>query len=449
MDELLAISPIDGRYRKDVAELENYFSEFAFIEYKLKVEIEYFIALVEFVKRKLAENEEKILREIVSNFSIEDAKKIKEIEGRIKHDTKAIEYFLKEKINVTSLKDQKEMFHFGLTSYDIVDNAYSLMLRDALIDAILPVLKKLSDKLQMLMKDNKDIVMLARTHGQPASPTTVGKEFANFLVRVDERVKRLESFKFPGKLSGSVGNYNALTAAYPNKDWIKFSENFISNFGLMPKIITTQIMPKDDIVDFLNLIATLNNILLDLDKDMWLYISYDYFRQKTKEEEVGSSTMPHKVNPIDFENSEGNLEVANSLLHGIVNKIQISRLQRDLSDSTMTRNYGVVMAHSLLAYKNTIKGLEKIEPNVFKITQDLLENPEVISEGVQTVLRREGYEMPYEKLKELTRGKKVTIQEIQEFIKNLDISENLKQELLRLTPENYIGLAKELINLEK
>ncbi len=446
---LKEISPIDGRYKDLVAELEEYFSEFALIKYRVKVEIEYFIALVEFLKiRSLTEGEKKPLRRIHEKFSLADAEEVRKTEKITNHDIKAVEYFIKNRIEKTSLKDLKEMVHFGLSSDDINNLAYSLMIKDCVSKVYLSNLEKVSEKVVELADKYKDVSMIARTHGQPASPTTIGKEFINFGSRLEERINKIKKAELPGKLNGPVGNYNALHLSYPEKDWINFSKNFVSSFGLTPKILTTQIVPHDDISDLFNLMITTNNIILDLDRDMWRYISDDYFAQKIVEGETGSSTMPHKVNPIDFENSEGNLEFANAILSMLANKLQISRLQRDLSDSTVKRNYGVAFAHSILAYKNTLKGLNKISPNFQKIKQDLENNPEIISEGIQTILRREGYEMPYEKLKELTRGKKVTMEDIHKFIKGLNVPEKIKQELLKITPENYIGLAKKLVEDE-
>lgn len=448
MSSLYSISPLTGKYKADVKELEEYFSEFAFIKYKLLVEIEYFIALLQFLgKSKVSANPKGKLRKLYQNFSLRQAKRVKKIEEEINHDTKAVEYFLKERLEKTSFKKYKEFVHFGLTSNDIIDNAYSLMLHDATTSILLPHLTHLQQQLAVLAKAHKKLPMLARTHGQPASPTTLGKEFANFATRMQERTKLLHSAQFPGKISGAVGNFNAHRAAYPDRDWVNFAKSFITRLGLKPKLLTTQVMPKEEIADFLHSIEVLNNIILDLDRDIWLYISFGYFKQRTKRQEVGSSTMPHKVNPIDFENSEGNILIANALLETIAGKIQVSRLQRDLSDSTVLRNYGVALGHSLLAYKSTSRGLEKLQPNRKAISRDLEENPQVIAEAIQTILRREGYREPYEKLKGLTRGQEIATQTLAKFINGLDVADKVKKELLSLKPQTYIGLAKELVDL--
>jgi adenylosuccinate lyase len=445
---LREISPIDGRYKESIAELEDYFSEFALIKFRVRVEIEYLIALLEFLKiRELKSEEKDLLRKIHDEFSLKDAEEVKKIEKVTNHDIKAVEYFVKDRIEKTSLNDIKEIFHFGLTSDDVNNLACSLMLKECLSNIYLPTVEKVLEKIVELADKYKEIPMLSRTHGQPASPTTVGKELINFGMRLKERINKLRIAKLPGKLNSAVGNYNSLQVAYPQKDWIEFSNKFVSNFGLVPKILTTQIVPHEDISDLFNLMITINNIILNLDKDIWRYISDNYFSQKTIETEVGSSIMPHKVNPIDFENSEGNLEFANAILSLLSNRLEISRLQRDLSDSTVKRNYGVGFAHSILGYKSTLKGLNKISPNMEKIKQDLENNPEIISEAVQTILRRDGYEMPYEKLKDLMRGKKVTMKEIHEFISSLNVSKKVKKELLSLIPENYIGLAIKLTEI--
>lgn len=447
-EELKAVSPIDGRYKKHVAELENYFSEFAVIRNRIRIEIEYLIALSERkAVRAFTKTEKEFLRRVYRGFDLTDAKRVKEIERETKHDVKAVEYFIKSKLHNSSLNDVLEMVHFGLTSDDVNNLAHAIVLRDAVKEVYLPALIGLVKKIVEMAEQYKKIPMLARTHGQPASPTTVGKEFINFACRLKDRLENFKDLKFPGKLNCATGNYSALFTAYPKTDWIGFSKEFISKLGLEPKIMTTQIIPHDKISDIFRNIISINNIVLNLDIDMWMYISDEYFGQRTSKAEVGSSVMPHKVNPIDFENSEGNLKVANAMFNMLADKLQVSRLQRDLSDSTVKRNYGVAFAHSIIAYKNTLAGLNIIYPNTERIAEELNNHPEVITEAVQTVLRREGCKAPYKKLKELTRGKRVTLENIHSFIKGLEIPENVKKQLLAIRPENYIGLAVRLTEI--
>lgn len=446
LNSLTAISPIDGRYREKLKELSLYFSEFALIKYRTKVEVLYLIKLSEFgVIRKLSKKEKAFLISIFEKFKISDGEKVKNIENKINHDVKAVEYFIKEKIKKTSLNDIKEFIHFALTSEDITNLAYSLAIKDFLKEVYYPPLNSLIKQVSKLAKRYKNIVMLSRTHGQPASPTTMGKELAVFVYRLKKQVASFP--KLTGKLNGAVGNYNAHLAAFPNINWVKFSQNYIKSLGLIPNLITTQIENRDCWAQIFHVVVRVNNILLDFNRDIWSYISFEYLKQKTIKEEVGSSTMPHKVNPIDFENSEGNLGIANSILSHLANKLPVSRLQRDLSDSTASRNIGTAFAHCLLAFKSTLKGLDKIEINQKKIEQDLKNHPEVIAEAIQIILRREKVKMPYEALKKLTRGRKITLDDFHCFIDNLDISDKIKKELKKIRPENYVGLAEELVEI--
>jgi len=448
LNSLKAISSIDGRYRKAVEESSKYFSEFALIRNRIRVETEYLIFLSKKnIMRMLTDNEKEFLRKLYLNFKVKDAEKVKEIEEKTRHDVKAVEYYIREKISETSLKDLSEKIHICLTSEDINNIAHGLAIKEFLTDIFLKEVNSVKNFLLKLVEKNKNIVILARTHGQPAVPTTLGKEFSVFVHRLDRQINQLEKIQVTAKLNGAVGNYNSHIAAYPKVDWLKFSEGFIVDFGLEPNLITTQIEPHDNLAEIFHNIIRINNILLDFDRDMWTYISMDYLKQKIKEGEVGSSTMPQKVNPIDFENSEGNLGVANSLLNYFCNKLPVSRLQRDLSDSTVLRNIGAALSHCIIAYKNTLKGLDKIEVNNEKISQDLRDHPEIISEGIQTILRREGREEAYEKLKNLTRGKKITKNKIEDFVKSLDVSKEVKKELLQLKVENYVGLAEKLCKI--
>lgn len=442
-DSLMSISPIDGRYREKLEELSGYFSEFALIKYRVKVEVLYLLELAEIkLIRKLDKKEKTFLISVFENFSLNDAKKVKKIEKIINHDVKAVEYFIKKKNSKTSLKDINEFVHFALTSEDVTNLAYSLMLGDCLQKIYFPNLDQIIKQVDKLAVKYGRAVMLGRTHGQSASATTMGKELAVFSHRLKNQVKTFP--RLTGKLNGAVGNYNAHFVAFPRIDWLKFSRDFVEGLDLKPNLITTQIENHDCWAQLFQTMVRVNNVLLDFSKDIWIYISFDYLKQKTTVQEVGSSTMPHKINPIDFENSEGNLGIANGILCHLANKLPISRLQRDLSDSTVCRNFGVAFGHTLLAFKSFLKGLSKISLNQKKIAQDLKDHPEVISEAIQVVLRREGIKMPYEELKKLTRGKKITLADIYKFIDGLSISAVLKQELKKIKPENYFGLADKL-----
>lgn len=443
--ELAAVSPIDGRYREKTKGLASFFSEGALIKYRTRVEIEYFIALCETGISPLNEiPAEKMaaLREIVSDFSEGDALRIKEIEKTTNHDVKAVEYFLKEKFDTLGLASYKEFIHFGLTSQDINNTAFPLMWKDALHTIYIPALEQLIALLEDYAEKWKDIPMLARTHGQPASPTRLGKEINVFSYRLRIQTDALKTIPVTGKFGGATGNFNAHHVAYPHIDWKKFADNFLSQkLGIEREQYTTQISNYDQLAAGFDAVRRIHTILIDLDRDMWQYISMEYFKQRIKEGEVGSSAMPHKVNPIDFENAEGNLGVANALLEHLAAKLPVSRLQRDLTDSTVIRNIGVPLAHGLIAIKSTTKGLNKLLLNKEAIDRDLDNNWAVVAEGIQTILRREGYPKPYEALKELTRTNvHITKEDMANFIDSLQVSDEIKKELKAITPRNYTGI---------
>ena len=442
---LTAISPIDGRYRKTTESLADYFSEFGLIKYRVLVEIEYFIALSEFGLPQLPNLDlvqKESLRDIYKNFSINDALKIKEIEKTTNHDVKAVEYFIKEKLETLSLSKHAEFVHFGLTSQDINNTSIPLSLKEAstnqLFPAIIEIIKKISD----LSIEWKNISLLARTHGQPASPTKLGKEFYVFVERLQKQFDVLKNVPFSAKFGGASGNFNAHHLAYPEKNWIDFGNSFVNKtLGLDRSQFTTQIEHYDNLGAYCDAIKRINTILIDFNRDVWSYVSMNYFKQKLKDGEIGSSAMPHKVNPIDFENAEGNLGIANALFEHLSAKLPISRLQRDLTDSTVLRNLGTPLAHSILSYNSIIKGLNKLILNETALKQDLENNWAVVAEAIQTILRREGYPKPYESLKELTRtNSQITQNTITEFIKGLKISDSIKKELLNITPHNYTGI---------
>ena len=445
LSTLTAISPIDGRYRNKVEELNNYFSEAALIRYRVKVEIEYFIALCEIPLPQLKNFDHETfgtLRDIYKNFTIEDAQKVKSIEKTINHDVKAVEYFIKEKFDKTGLSKYKEFIHFGLTSQDVNNTAIPLSLKDAWRKIIEPVLNEVIEFLIKLAYKWANVPMLARTHGQPASPTILGKEIYVFVERLKNQFDMIRTIPFSAKFGGATGNFNAHHIAYPNICWTDFADHFtLDKLGLQRLSATTQIEHYDNMAAFFDNMKRINTILLDLNRDIWTYISMNYFKQKIRKGEVGSSAMPHKVNPIDFENSEGNLGIANAIFEHLSSKLPISRLQRDLTDSTVTRNIGVPLAHSLIAYRSLLKGLEKLILNKNKISSDLDDNWAVVSEAIQTILRRENYPEPFETLKELTRtNKKIDKQAIHDFIDTLNITEKIKTELKKITPHNYTGI---------
>ncbi|MCD4682555.1 MAG: adenylosuccinate lyase [Bacteroidales bacterium] len=438
-----AISPIDGRYRKHVEGLSYFFSEAALINYRVFVEIEYFIALVNLGLPQLKDfDRDRIddLRAICRNFTFKHADEVKKIEKTTNHDVKAVEYYLKKEFDKLGLGEYKEFLHFGLTSQDITNTAIPYALKLAFNDSLFPQLNKVVSRLTGLSKEWKNVSMLARTHGQPASPTKLGKELLVFVDRLKQQIKLLKSIPFTAKFGGAVGNFNAHYAAYPEINWHEFANDFIKDMGLTRQKVTTQIEHYDFLAAFFDNLKRINTILLDLNRDIWAYVSMDYFKQRIKEGEIGSSTMPHKVNPIDFENSEGNLGLANALFDHLSSKLPVSRLQRDLTDSTVSRNIGIPISHTLLAYKMLLRGLNKLILNQAKIEQDLEDNWAVVAEAIQTILRREGFPKPYEKLKELTRtNEKIDKKAIKEFIKKLKLSDGVKEELLNITPDNYTG----------
>lgn len=445
MNPLFQISPVDGRYHSQTQVLENYFSEFALIKYRLTVEIKYFIALCKLPLPELDgflnEEREKWLISIIDNFSINDAEEIKTIENDIRHDVKAVENWLRIQFDKKDFKKEKEFIHFGLTSQDINNTAFPMMMRDAWLQILKPSIDDLLKLLNELSTNWWHIVMPARTHGQLASPTRLGKEIAVFIERLNNQLHLINFIPFAGKFGGAVGNFNAHIAAYPEIDWVKFSNEFLNSLGLLRLQFTTQIEHYDYSAAFFDALKRINNILLDLSRDMWLYIMLDYFHLKIVKNEVGSSTMPHKVNPIDFENAEGNFGLANNILEHLADKLPISRLQRDLSDSTVIRNIGVPFAHSLIAYDSLKKGLKKLEVNKTKIDDDLNNHWEIIAEGIQTILRRYGYPNPYDALKQFTRGKSgLKKEDFINFIGSLNVNDEIKEKLLALSPQTYCGI---------
>ena len=443
-DSLQAISPIDGRYRAQVESLAAYFSEEALIRYRVRVEILYFIALCEelpHLRGILSKDRTDRLHDIYLSFTTEDAARIKEIERVTNHDVKAVEYFIKEKFDELGLSDEKEFVHFGLTSQDINNTSFPLMIREAVEHVFLPEFGGLVDQLQFYATEWKDVSMLARTHGQPASPTRLGKEIEVYVYRLQEQIKTLEALPHTAKFGGATGNFNAHTVAYPQHDWQHFAAGFVRSLGLEREAFTTQISNYDQLAALFDVLTRINVILIDLARDFWMYISMDYFKQQIRAGEVGSSAMPHKVNPIDFENAEGNLGIANSIYGFLARKLPISRLQRDLTDSTVLRNVGVPLAHSLIALKSLRKGLGKVLLNKDALYQDLEHNWAVVAEALQTILRREGYPKPYEALKELTRtNTAITEKSIYDFIETLAVSDTIKEEMHRISPHNYTGL---------
>ncbi len=446
LDTLTAISPIDGRYRGKTEPLADYYSEFALIRYRVRVEIEYFIALVELPLPQLAGFDKKLfdrLRDIYRDFSEADAARVKDIEKVTNHDVKAVEYFIKEQLDaIGGLDAYKEFIHFGLTSQDINNTSVPLSIKESLQQVYYPQVEELIGQLETYAEEWKEVPMLARTHGQPASPTRLGKEIEVYVYRLREQLDVLKGCKLTAKFGGATGNFNAHHVAYPQYDWRAFANRFVSErLGLEREQWTTQISNYDHLGGVFDAIRRINTIMIDLDRDMWMYISMEYFHQKIKKGEVGSSAMPHKVNPIDFENSEGNLGMANAVLQFLAAKLPVSRLQRDLTDSTVLRNVGVPMAHSIIAIQSTLKGLRKLILNRDKIAQDLDNMWPVVAEAIQTILRREAYPHPYEALKQLTRGnEKVTEQTIRDFIATLNVSDAVRKELLDITPHNYTGI---------
>lgn len=444
LNELTAISPADGRYRTQVADLAAFFSEYALIRYRVQVEVEYFIALCAMPLPQLKTvdaQQYEGLRSLYLDFSEADAQRVKEIERVTNHDVKAVEYFLKEAFDRLGLSAYKEFIHFGLTSQDINNTSVPLSIREAMEQVYYPSLTQILERLKRYSDEWKDVALLARTHGQPASPTRLGKEVEVYVSRLEAQIDLLKQVPFSAKFGGATGNMNAHCVAYPNVDWKTFASGFLSaHLGLVREPLTTQISNYDNLAALFDGMKRINNILMDLDRDFWMYISMDYFKQRIKAGEVGSSAMPHKVNPIDFENSEGNIGVANALLEHLAAKLPVSRLQRDLTDSTVLRTVGLPFAHSLIAFKSCIKGLDKLLLNRDAIAADLDRNWAVVAEGIQTILRREAYPNPYEALKALTRtNEAITEQSIKQFVEQLDVSESIKEELRKLSPVSYTG----------
>ena len=446
LETLTAISPIDGRYRGKTELLAGYFSEYALIRYRIRVEIEYFIALCQLPLPQLKDFDKELfpkLREIYQNLSTEDAQRVKDIEKITNHDVKAVEYFIKEQLDRIGGFDQyKEFVHFGLTSQDINNTSVPLSIKEALADVLFPLLEELIGQLSAYAEEWKDVSMLAKTHGQPASPTRLGKEVMVFVYRLQEQFRQLRACRLTAKFGGATGNFNAHHVAYPNIDWRDFGNHFVSeSLGPDREQYTTQISNYDSMGAVFDALRRINTILIDLDRDFWMYISMEYFKQKIKKGEVGSSAMPHKVNPIDFENSEGNLGISNALLQFLAAKLPVSRLQRDLTDSTVLRNVGVPVAHTVIAVESTLKGLRKLILNEQKLHDDLEANWAVVAEAIQTILRREAYPNPYEALKQLTRtNQKITEQTIKDFVATLDVDQEIKKQLLAITPHNYTGI---------
>ncbi|HEM8864105.1 TPA: adenylosuccinate lyase [Providencia stuartii] len=451
LSSLTAVSPIDGRYGDKVSALRTIFSEFGLLKFRVQVEIRWLQKLAATAQIKevpsFDDDANAYLDAIVANFSEKDAMRIKEIERTTNHDVKAVEYFLKEKVaQVPALHAVSEFIHFACTSEDINNLSHALMLKTAREEVLLPQWRQIIDKVKAMAQEYRHLPLLSRTHGQPATPSTIGKEFANVAYRMERQYRQLEQVEILGKINGAVGNYNAHIAAYPEVNWHEFSETFVTSLDITWNPFTTQIEPHDYIAELFDCVARFNTIVLDFDRDIWGYIALNHFKQKTIAGEIGSSTMPHKVNPIDFENSEGNLGLANAVLGHLASKLPVSRWQRDLTDSTVLRNLGVGLGYSLIAYQSTLKGLNKLEVNEQHLLDELDQNWEVLAEPIQTVMRRYGIEKPYEKLKELTRGKRVTAEGMQQFIDGLALPEEEKTRLKGMTPANYIGYAVTFID---
>lgn len=450
MNPLLSLSPVDGRYADQLKPLRPFFSEYALIYHRLLIEIKWFrhLSNIDEIKEvpQFSQESLKILNSILDNFDEKDAVRIKEIEKKIQHDVKAIELFIKDRISRESkeLKNISEFIHFACTSEDINNLSYALMLKNSVKKVLLPKIEMLKNTIEKLAKKFSSQPMLSRTHGQIASPTTLGKEFVNISYRLSRQIKQLSKICYLGKMNGAVGNFNAHFAAYPNLDWQRIVKSFISRLGLHYNPLTTQIEPHDYLAEFFHCLSRINTICIDFNRDIWGYISLNYFKQKTSQEEVGSSTMPHKINPIHFENAEGNLGVANALMSHLSAKLPISRFQRDLTDSTALRNIGVCLAHSIIAYQSMLEGFKKLELNRSRILEDLKINFVVLSEAIQTVMRRYGIERPYEELKNLTNGKDMSQESLLKFIENLPLPHAAKESLKLMTPENYTGIAEKL-----
>ena len=441
-EELLNVSPIDGRYKEMTNEVRKYFSEYYLIKNRVIVEIEWLKKLFSVLNIEIEKKELEVLDEIIEKFNLKEAQRVKEIEQVTKHDVKAVEYYIDEKLKEKNLKKYNHLVHFACTSEDINNIAYGIMEKELINDVFIPNVDKLEKILEEKAKEYANIPMLSHTHGQNATPTTVGKEISIFVYRINRILNKLKQEKLTGKFNGTVGNFNAHIVSYANVDWLNVAKEFVESFDLEYNMYTTQIESHDSISMVLSEIKLLNNIILDFDNDMWMYISRDYFIQKNIPGEVGSSVMPHKINPINFENSMANLKMANGIINVFTENLQVSRMQRDLSDSSLQRNIGMSIAYSLIAIKQTIIGINKLTVNEKKLRKELQNTPEVLAEAIQTILRKNGYENAYEVLKELTRGKNISLEAIRDFVKNLNISQNDKEMLLNLTPENYLGLAE-------
>lgn len=441
-EELLNISPIDGRYKEMTNEVRKYFSEYHLIKNRVIVEIEWLKKLFSVLNIEIEKKELEVLDEIIEKFNLKEAQRVKEIEKVTKHDVKAVEYYIDEKLKEKNLKKYNHLVHFACTSEDINNIAYGIMEKELINDVFIPNVDKLEKILEEKAKEYANIPMLSHTHGQNATPTTVGKEISIFVYRINRILNKLKQEKLTGKFNGTVGNFNAHIVSYSNVNWLNVAKEFVESFDLEYNMYTTQIESHDSISMVLSEIKLLNNIILDFDNDMWMYISRNYFIQKNIPGEVGSSVMPHKINPINFENSMANLKMANGIINVFTENLQVSRMQRDLSDSSLQRNIGMSIAYSLIAIKQTIIGINKLTVNEKKLRKELQNTPEVLAETIQTILRKNGYENAYEVLKKLTRGKNISLEAIRDFVKNLNISQNDKEMLLNLTPENYLGLAE-------
>ena len=447
IENLYSISPVEGRYEKITQEIKEFFNEYNLIKYRVIVEIKWLEKIFEYNKEfniNYTEKDIEKLEEIIKEFNIEKAKRVKEIEETTKHDVKAVEYFLREEFKNKGIEKYNNLIHFACTSEDINNISYGIMIKNLRDNVLVPNIDKLISTVKEKIKEYANIPMLSHTHGQSATPTTVGKELAIFVYRWDKILNKIKNEQITGKFNGAVGNFNAHLISYPNIDWIKISKEFVESFGLEYNLYTTQIETHDNICMIFSEIKLFNNILLDFDNDMWMYISRNYFLQNNVKGEVGSSVMPHKINPINFENSMANIRISNGILSSFIDNLQISRMQRDLSDSSMLRNIGLAIAYTLISIKQTIIGINKLRVNKEFLEQELDNNPEILSEAIQTILRKNGNENGYELLKELTRGKKVTLEELRDFIQKLEIDENDKERLLKLKPQNYIGLAEKI-----
>ena len=450
LDYINNISPVDGRYRYMTEEVRNYFSEYYLIKNRIIVEIEWLKKLfqIQELNLKYDKLDFEILNKIVEEFDLKQAKRVKEIEDVTKHDVKAVEYYIDEKLKENHLEKYNHLIHFACTSEDINNLAYGIMIKQLVQEIYIPNVKELIKVLEEKANKYADIPMLSHTHGQNATPTTVGKELAIFAYRCKKFLRKIEDEKISGKFNGTVGNFNAHIISYPNIDWIKISEEFVESFGLECNLFTTQIESHDNICSIFSKMKLLNNIILDFDSDMWIYISRNYFTQNNVKGEIGSSVMPHKINPINFENSMANIKMANGVLEAFIENLQISRMQRDLSDSSMLRNIGMAVGYVIIAIKQSIKGITKLNVNEEFLIEELQNTPEILAEAVQTILRKNGYENAYETLKSITRGKNISMKDMKDFIKTLEINEKDKQNLLKLQPENYIGLASKLVEIE-